>query len=158
MGRRLPFAIWWESPELDDERAVEKGRIDLRFSHGYREKVYFAVECKRLNVMSAGKRRSLAMAYVEEGMMRFITGKYARSLDKGAMLGYVMDARVADAVEAVRHAVEPRRCQLQMPQRGSLVSSRFRSKAATVKETNHDVDEMAFLIYHIFVSCSYSIG
>ena len=65
-------------------------------------KVYFACECKRLNVSdSHGNRRSLATEYVLEGMLRFVRAQYAKSFPVGAMIGYVMDGHVARATSAV---------------------------------------------------------
>lgn len=106
---RLPFRISWETPLVDPLTSVVKGRIDIRFSHGHCEEVYFAVECKRLNVVSRTRVSSLAGDYVEDGMMRFITGQYAEGLDKGGMLAYVMDGQIGPAVESIRRAIEARR-------------------------------------------------
>src|SRR5688500_2638544 len=47
--RKLPVVIDREIPE-DDDAGEERGRIDLRFLHGYIADAYFAFECKRLNV------------------------------------------------------------------------------------------------------------
>lgn len=100
--RKLPLRIDREIPEDDLLVGQEKGRIDLRFIHGYQEGVYFAFECKRLNVLSKeGKRTPLAGEYVRAGMMRFITSQYAVGLDQGGMLGYVMDSDVKSSIRAV---------------------------------------------------------
>ena len=150
--RRLPFSVWWESPELDLGSARQVGRIDLRFSHGYREDVYFAFECKRLNVVNrAGRRRSLAPEYVQDGMMRFVEGKYARGLDQGGMLGYVMDGAVLSAVQAVGKAVADLRRELRMSS-GSLERSSLKSDDPRVKETQHQLERGRFVIHHLFLA------
>lgn len=69
-ARLLPVRIERESPE-DDEGGQELGRIDLRFTHGHREEIYFAFECKRLSLLTLRGRRSLAGDYIKDGMMRF---------------------------------------------------------------------------------------
>jgi len=155
---RLPFRIEYESPELRLESSTVVGRIDLRFCHGYREDVYFAFECKRLNVVDrAGKRRSLAGKYVEEGMMRFVEGKYAAGLDKGGMLGYVMDGATPSAVQAVEGAVARRRQQLRLTS-ADLERSSIRRDDARVRETRHGLHSGPFVVYHLFLSVGGGTG
>jgi hypothetical protein len=150
-ARRLPFHIVSESEELAPQAGDLLGRLDLRLIHGYREKVYFAFECKRLNVVADGKRSSLAGEYVDEGMARFVTGKYAAGLDKGGMLGYVMDGQIDDAITAVTKAVESRRSKLKMEAKATLSTSSLRPKKSQVKETRHLQDGKPFAIHHVFV-------
>lgn len=55
------------------------GRIDLLVSCGLGHEVYFAIEAKRLRVRSPNGRTAFRghREYVTEGMVRFITGRYA---------------------------------------------------------------------------------
>jgi len=146
-----PFSIWPESEELDSESGELLGRIDLRLLHGHRERVYFALKCKRLNVVANRRRSSLAGKYVEEGMMRFITGQYAGGLDKGGMLGYVMDGKTADAIASVKCAIDSRRNSLALKKGTSLSVCALRPNIKEVKETNHVPTGRHFVIYHLFV-------
>ena len=148
---RLPFTIGIESQELDPCSGQLTGRIDLRLTHGYRDEVYFALECKRLNVVRNGRRFSLASDYVDKGMMRFITGQYAGGLDKGGMLGYVMDGKTADAVASVKQAIDSRSSALALKQGTSLCVCALRPTVEEVKETNHVPLGKQFVIYHLFV-------
>lgn len=151
---RLPFHIGFESSELHLPSGKLLGRVDLRFSTGYREDVYFAFECKRLNVRSAGgHRRSLAGAYVEQGIMRFVTEKYGRGLDKGGMLGYVMDGDVASAMAAVDARVRAERRRIRLRGRGGLRPSSILPKIDHVRETSHARlrGTGCFLIHHLFL-------
>ena len=68
-------------------------RVDIAVIVHHDRTMYLAYECKKLNVTGAdGAKRSQAGAYVgEEGMMRFVTEKYAENLPVGCTLGYVMD-------------------------------------------------------------------
>ena len=149
---RVPFTIWTESEELEPGSGELLGRIDLRLLHGYREQVYFAFECKRLNVVANGKRSSLTGDYVKKGMMRFITGQYAEGLDKGGMLGYVMDGKVGDAVGFVKKAVESWRTMLKMQQASTLTTCSIRPQNSGVRQTRHRQDKRPFLIYHLFLA------
>ncbi len=150
-SRDLPFTIWHES-ELGDAAGRQVGRIDLRFCHGYREDVYFAFECKRLNVVgNSGSRHSLATEYVQEGMLRYLEGKYAGGLDKGGMLGYVMDGDVSSAIGAVGRSITVQRARLKL-KNGGLERSTFMPADDRVRETRHSFDNRRFVIHHIFVA------
>ncbi len=153
-ARNLPVNIDTECSEIDARQGRLAGRIDIRLTrHGDYEDIYFAIECKRLNVVSAnGKRSSLAREYVDKGMMRFIEGKYAKGLDKGGMLGYVMDGKVTDAVNAVDIKVREFRKELRMHRANGLLSSSVRPSEKGVKETHHKVQANPFVIHHIFMA------
>ena len=65
------------------DREADTGRLDIVFKHGYREDVYFSLECKRLNVQFPSGFQSLASDYVDDGLQRYIKEKYAKGLDNG---------------------------------------------------------------------------
>ena len=89
--------------------AYSKGRIDMALLVDRDHERYLAYECKRLNVVRQGRRRSLATLYGTEGVARFVTEQYAESLSVGCMLGYVMDGDVVTAQTKVRTAIEHHR-------------------------------------------------
>ena len=64
-----------------------EGRIDIKIIYSFDEAEYFGMECKRVT----GKNKRLAKKYVDEGVMRFVTGKYSPGHDWAAMLGFVID-------------------------------------------------------------------
>ena len=67
--KMLPIRIDREAIVDDINTESEIGRIDLRLTHGYRSEVYFAFECKRLNVIDKnGRTSTLAKEYVMNGM------------------------------------------------------------------------------------------
>ena len=89
----------------DDGRAYSKGKIDMAVLLDQERERYLAYECKRLNVISGGKWQSLATQYVEDGVARFVTEKYAADLPLGCMLGYVMDGKVSTARAKVQASI-----------------------------------------------------
>lgn len=89
----------------DDGRAYSKGKIDMAVLLDQERERYLAYECKRLNVISGGKWQSLATRYVEDGVARFVTEKYAADLPLGCMLGYVMDGNVSTARAKVQASI-----------------------------------------------------
>src|SRR4051812_47614527 len=82
-----------------------KGQIDIGILLEQDRDRYLAYECKRLNVVNAGTRSSLATRYVTDGMMRFLTEQYAAGLPVGCMLGYVMDGDLPFALKQVSKAI-----------------------------------------------------
>lgn len=82
--------------------AYSKGRIDLAVLLDPLAEGYLAYECKRLNIVRADGRRSLAREYVMDGIYRFIVGQYSENLPVGCMLGYVLDGDVVYAASSLR--------------------------------------------------------
>lgn len=99
------WGILPEDPQADP-KPIGYLDICLLFVTGA-DKLYLAMECKRLNVVRANNRRATrAYEYVEDGMMRFVRGQYSSGLPLGAMVGYVMDGDVETAYAAVRRQIK----------------------------------------------------
>jgi len=148
--RQLPFAvdreIW-----LDDEDCQEHARLDLRFLHGYREDVYLAFECKRLNVAYDSGYRSEAGKYVHQGMKRFVQQKYASGLRHGGMIGYVMDGSVDTAISAIEQQMQSNQKMLllRVPK---LNPSALVPEKPNTRESTHHRDHTVFRIHHLFLA------
>jgi len=144
------FQIRHQQDVLDDAGAII-GRIDLMFFNGCDEDIYFSFECKRLRVDFPSGFKSLAGEYVMEGMDRYFNGQYAVGLDKGGMIGYVMDGKTNQAIQDVKNAVERRRESLHMEADSTLEDS-YVVKSNQVKETYHNYGTGGrFVIYHVFL-------
>jgi len=143
-------------PAEIDEQGEEVGEIDLKVIYRNQEKTYFSFECKRLRVHFPSGFDTLAGKYVTEGMCRYFNGQYARDLDKGGMLGYVMDGNIDRVVNDVKTAIEKRRLYLYMQANETLkASSCIASKQ--VKETLHKYGPTGkFTIYHIFLPMDFT--
>ena len=155
--RRLPLRIEREPAEDDPETGEELGRIDLKFLPALSalEEVYFAFECKRLNATLKGTRRTLAAEYVTEGMMRFVTGQYASSVNSGGMLGYVLDGKSDEAIASVGQNIASRRTELRMSASAGLERSALHPDNPSIRQTEHARSEQrGFRIHHIFLACS----
>jgi hypothetical protein len=155
---KLPFLPDLEVILPNENGTEQKGRLDLRFIHGYRRKVYFSIECKRLSVHFPSGFDTLASEYVTDGMYRYFNGQYAQELDKGGMLGYVMDGNIDEAIQSVKAAIENRRQHLHMESDDTLRPCSFLS-SKQVKETFHNYGPTnQFVIYHIFLSVITSLN
>jgi len=138
-------------PAEINEQGEEIGEIDLKVIYRNQEKTYFSFECKRLRVHFSSGFETLAGKYVTEGMYRYFDGRYARDLDKGGMLGYVMDGNVDVAVNDVKAAIEKRRFNLYMEEHETLKASPSIT-LEQVQETHHKYGPTeSFTIYHIFL-------
>jgi hypothetical protein len=144
--------IHLEGPITDPDFGTELGRNDLRFypQHHRGQTIFFVVECKRLRVTSDSGFKHLADKYVDDGVQRFVDGRYASGLPYGGMLGYVMDNRLDDAFTRVQGEIEARRSKLRM--KGSLRTPsstlpRYRWSA----DTFHQRDSDDLCIHHLLV-------
>ncbi|MCC5648108.1 hypothetical protein LC607_35565 [Nostoc sp. CHAB 5824] len=151
---QLPFRIHREIFEDDLVTGKEKGRrVDYFTSwRNDNEDVYFAFECKRLNVIYNGEWRSQASDYVgKDGMMCFMEGKYASGLTDGGMLGYVMDGHTDKAIAAVSSQVKQHKADLQMATTDNLSPSLLLPNEHHAKETIHQLLDRSFTLHHIFL-------
>lgn len=136
---------------LEPDSDSPEGYVDILVSCGYGSETYFAIEAKRLRVRSAkGKMDAGNNDYVNEGMMRFVSGQYAPFMTSGAMLGYVYDGDIQKACSGVGRYIKGKIKELRlMPpekmKRSSLVATK------EVYETRHDLTRRKFFIYHVFL-------
>ena len=91
--------------EAADQSVTLSSNIDFVLTIGDDEAVYLACECKRLNVPYKTGTRGLVGEYVDEGLMRFVSGQYSNGLPLAMMLGYVMNAHVDLARRGLRRAM-----------------------------------------------------
>lgn len=119
--------------------------IDFVLTVGDDEDVYLAYECKRLNVPYRTGVQSLCVPYVEEGLMRFVTGQYANSLPMAMMIGYVMNGNHIRARQTLRKVMQVRTAHLGLS--GELdhpsqpdAPSRFRSSHTCRSGHNIEVE------------------
>ena len=109
--KSLPGRILYQYQLLTENQNGDvsvSGKIDFVLTVGDDEDVYLACECKRLNVPYRTKTRGLVGEYVNDGLMRFITGQYSNGLPLAMMLGYVMDAQTEQARHRVKRAMARR--------------------------------------------------
>lgn len=153
----LPLRIDIQMVELDPGADQPQGRMDIAFSPLVpHEAFYFCLECKRLNITVAGRRRSLGTEYVTQGMYRFVKRQYGDQVRHGGMLGYVLDSRVDLAIKSVRKALKSHRRNLQIRGKRGLQRSRFLPEVENVLESIHarKSGPVPFLIQHIFAAAS----
>ena len=82
----VPQLRFEREPQSDvPDREFGLGEIDVYVIYSFEQSEYFAMECKRL----AAADSALSLAYVTDGVSRFVTCKYSHGHAYGAMVGYV---------------------------------------------------------------------
>lgn len=102
------YVINGQRDELDAALEVHLGRTDITFELGSHHR--FIWECKRLH----NKGKTLYGEYRREGVMRFISGKYAKGQSHGGMLAFVMDSEIDKAVAGMETHLNAHRTELQI--------------------------------------------
>lgn len=155
-ARDLPFQIHTQLVELEPANGERLGRLDIAFIPLVnREDIYFCLECKRLNVINDGVKRSYASEYVAFGMLRFVTGQYSHAVRHGAMIGYVLDGDVTSAMTNVETSIHRRHVELRMHSPGALLQSSVLKTESRARETHHNrtgENSPSFCIHHLFVA------
>lgn len=130
-------------------RLLPEGFIDFRFVYHWGEQDFFGMECKK--VSSTGRTgKYLAEEYVNEGVMRFVTGKYCSGHDVAAMLGFVVDSNIAGSVGLVQSVLFNK--QYVAKQSGQWNISKLFGNHSNLYETTHQQYGQAFhmTILHLF--------
>nr|WP_315228381.1 hypothetical protein [uncultured Albidiferax sp.] len=109
--KKVPGRIAYQSVLLVEDtngNVSLSSSIDFVLTVGDDEDVYLAYECKRLNVPYPTSVRNLCVPYVEEGLMRFVTGQYSNGLPMAMMIGYVMNGNNGRARQGLRRVMKAR--------------------------------------------------
>lgn len=146
--------ITLEDPITDPVFGTELGRNDLRFypPNHYGQTIFFTVECKRLRVASKSGLRHLADEYADEGVQRFVDGRYSNGLPCGGMVGYVMDNQTALAFASMQKKIFEKRSALKLPtQDGIRVPSIVLPDYQWSADTLHERTDCRFLLHHLLL-------
>ena len=156
-ARSLMFQIRTQVVELEPIPGEDLGRMDIVFIPLVpREDIYFCLESKRLNVVKDGKTRAYASEYVNFGMLRFITGQYAKAVRHGGMIAYVLDGNVSRAITNVEANIKSQHSALGMAPPGAFQSSAVLRDDARARETHHHRahESTPFRIHHLFMAAN----
>jgi hypothetical protein len=154
-ARGLMFQIQTQMVELEPMAGEDNGRLDIAFVPLIpREDIYFCLECKRLNVVKDGKRRTYASEYVLLGMLRFVTGQYSKAVHHGGMMGYVLDGNIPNAVTNVEGNIHQQQAKLCVGNPATFLPSSVLINEARARETRHQRahESVVFRIHHLFMA------
>lgn len=153
----FPFHIQPQDVILEPGTGDELGRTDIAFKPFVpSDKIYFCLECKRLNVRvpNALRPRPYFSEYVRHGMLRFISGQYAGAVRNGGMIAFVLDADLPAAMAGVRRNIQSAQKDLGIPSPADFSPSSIRPADTWIKETNHSRAHSLepFIIHHLFMA------
>ena len=146
--------ITLEDPITDLGFGTELGRNDFVFIHRITmaRLIFFTVECKRLRVTGESGLRHLVDKYADEGVQRFVDGRYSNGLPCGGMVGYVMDNRTALAFVSIQEEILKKRSALKLPNQDDI-----RTPSAVLPDyewsadTQHERTDCRFLLHHLLL-------
>ena len=116
-SKKVPGRIEYQyslQEEHADGYVTTPSSIDFVLTVGDDEEVYLAYECKRLNVIYGTRVRNYCGPYVDDGLMRFVSGQYAKGLPMATMIGYVMNGNNATARQGLRRVMKLRTVALRL--------------------------------------------
>lgn len=154
VAQNRSWFVFPEVPVTDATFGTQTGRNDLRFylRDIPGQHIFFTVECKRLHVRTDSGFRHLADKYVEEGLQRFVDGKYSAGLPCGGMFAYVMDNRVKEAFAKVCDEILARQNVLLMKKKTSIQNpSSVLQTYPFSADTFHERTDGEFAVYHSLV-------
>ena len=151
----LPLQVHTQTVEINDDANTEDGRIDLTF-HPFvpSEAIYFALECKRVNVRQGdGRIRGYFSEYVTEGLTRFVTGQYSNAVRHGGMIAFVLDGDVNTAINGILRNVIAKRKEIALLD-AEIGASRFAPANEWMRQTTHSrtVEAGNVLVQHFFMA------
>ena len=102
--RKPPSAIRFERETQSDRREDDTacGLIDIKVEYTWNEETYLTMECKRLTSIG----NDLARKYVQNGIVRFASGKYSAGHSFGIMVGYIVCGNRVACIDRVQKALD----------------------------------------------------
>ena len=107
---RLGLRSW---PRIEDQAATRsqldapkpEGAIDFKIIFSADEREYFGLECKRVGASD----KDLARHYLDDGVQRYVDGKYGPGHMWGALLAIVVDADLPAAARSIEDWLKRRK-------------------------------------------------
>jgi hypothetical protein len=129
-------------------KTMKRGKpptVDFVFRRGYEESSYLAFECK---IVDDAKDRSI-QEYIGQGLMRFLSGKYARDEKIAGMIAYLINSEITSCVLKINEQIKQ-----NVGDSNCLVKSSVVFDYDGVYQSNHKKPPVntLFLIYHIFMT------
>jgi hypothetical protein len=104
------------------------------------------------------KNDSLIADYVTEGILRFIDGEYAASLDDAGMLGYVLLGEVANIVSDINRSMEDPHRKRQLSNSDYLMPATAIGTFANVYQSHHlrTDDQKPIRLHHLLLAFDFN--
>ena len=129
---------------LKNEQVGRPPTIDFVFRKGFEESHYLGFECKIVN----DKKITSIRDYIDEGMNRFLSGKYAKNEKVGGMVAYLINRELLNCVAEINEKVMDK-----LGIENCLTKTRLIKEFNGLYTSKHKRVELLdyFRIYHIFM-------
>jgi hypothetical protein len=141
----VPVGVVPMNQKIDRTLSKNRGRpptIDFCFRHIWIKETFFGFECK---ILAEGNAR-LSQEYVDDGLRRYVEGKYCSTGSAGAMVGYIKSGNLAAVIEDVKMRVDKEKlvtCMLQ-----SFSIGMFKEHYASTHAREKGLSQ--FCVHHLF--------
>lgn len=127
----------------DDTLKKKRGKapaIDFCFRAWNKSEGYFGAECKRLRSDQA----VLIQEYVDNGVKRYIEGKYGSKSTVSAMVGYVQEGTISDIVDMLKPVMTPTNLEENLIR--AILEKNPQYKSVHIR----DLDSKTIVLHHLF--------
>ncbi|MCX6648854.1 MAG: hypothetical protein NTV61_05635 [Candidatus Bathyarchaeota archaeon] len=96
----LAFLIYPLPEKLMKKQTKTSGRfpaIDICFRDKFDKQSFFGIECKILENNTSSSKQ-----YIEEGVKRYLSGKYYGKIDESSMVGYIKEGNINQIIENIK--------------------------------------------------------
>lgn len=115
--------------------------IDFCFRAWNKEEGYFGAECKRLK----SNNLKLLQEYVDNGLMRFVNGKYSLMCSESAMVGYIQEGAIKDIVDKLKVLLTTNTCLEEQ-----LLREIREKNPQYMSVHNRRIDNQTIKVHHLF--------
>lgn len=140
----LPLIPLHEKSDRKEKRRGRAPTIDFCFRHRWDKNSYFGAECKILEE----KNNKLYNLYIEEGVCRYLCGKYGENCSAGSMIGYVRNGNTTEIINEMIIRVNTLLNNSEMRQADSIGTFTEHYKSIH----NRKIGRSPFHIHHLFFS------
>ncbi|MHA1410639.1 MAG: hypothetical protein ACTSQY_10105 [Candidatus Odinarchaeia archaeon] len=132
--------------KIDKTLAKNRGKpptIDFCFRDRWIKKAFFGFECK---ILAEGNSR-LTKEYVDNGLKRYLQGKYCSTTSIGSLIGYVIIGDIKKTIQDVKKRVDKESIIKKMTLASSILDfkNHFTSEHSRVRGLSN------FKVHHLFM-------
>lgn len=153
--RELGLTDYLFDREVSEDKTSGRTDIKIQTLNTFQDTAaYYIIECKRLDTKSQNWEKSLNSEYVNEGIARFVSGKYSTYYKVNGMIGFIVESmNINENVGVINGLLN-----------GKLQTSRTLHYHEIVSDftfsyrSTHNLEIGEIAIYHLMFDFSQQIG
>ena len=144
-----------ESPEKHDE-----GRVDIKIvsrnDSFFDTDAYYIIECKRLDNVNQKGKTGLNAKYIDEGIARFVSGKYSMCKNTAGMIGFVVSQmNIRENIDFISELLQNTFTDINTEV--TLTQKQIMSDFEWSYYSSHKINNSLKIIYHLMFNFSSNI-